>query len=374
MQDNTKFDLIVVGAGIVGLAHAYTAARRGLKVCVVERDAACVGASIRNFGFITVTGQGAGDTWRRARRAREVWGEVAPQAGIPVLHEGLWLSAFRPKALEVLQAFMHTPMAEGCELVDAAEAARRAPSLQWEGATGGLYSPHEIRVESRTAIGQLTRWLAEAHGVVFRFSEAVLEVATPKVRTSRATLYAERVAVCTNTDLNGLFADRIAAHDLRLCQLHMLRVRPEAGFKLPSAVMSDLSLVRYHGYSKLPEAAALRAQLDVEEAEALAHGIHLIVVQSADGSLVVGDSHHYGPVLEPFADQRVDDIILRHLHATLRLTDATVTERWVGTYPSSASTDCLIDQPDAATRLVLVTSGTGASTAFGIAEEVFANW
>jgi glycine/D-amino acid oxidase-like deaminating enzyme len=62
----TNFDLIVVGAGIVGLAHAYTAAKRGLSVCVVERDAACVGASIRNFGFITVTGQGAGDTWRRA--------------------------------------------------------------------------------------------------------------------------------------------------------------------------------------------------------------------------------------------------------------------------------------------------------------------
>ena len=29
---NNKFDLIVVGAGIVGLAHAYTAAKRGLSV------------------------------------------------------------------------------------------------------------------------------------------------------------------------------------------------------------------------------------------------------------------------------------------------------------------------------------------------------
>src|SRR6478752_760679 len=117
---DTQFDLIVVGAGIVGLAHAYTAARRGLKVCVVERDAACVGASIRNFGFITVTGQGAGDTWRRARRSREVWGEVAPAAGIAVLHRGLWLSAIRPRALTVLQEFMGTEMAEGCELLDIA--------------------------------------------------------------------------------------------------------------------------------------------------------------------------------------------------------------------------------------------------------------
>lgn len=370
----TNFDVIVVGAGIVGLAHAYSAARRGLKVCVIERDAACVGASIRNFGFITVTGQGAGDTWRRARRAREIWGELAPKAGIATLHRGLWLTAFRPKALDVLEAFMATEMAEGCELLDTLEASRRAPALQLDGAQGVLYSPHEMRVESRTAIGLLARWLAEAMGVVFRFGEAVLDVATPVVRTARATLHAERVVVCTHTDLNGLFADRLAPHRLQLCQLHMLRVRPEPGFQLPGSVMADLSLVRYHGYSKLPQAAPLLAQVQQEEAESLAHGIHLIVVQSADGSLVVGDSHHYGPVLEPFADQRVDDLIMAHLHRTLRLKEARVTERWVGTYASSATTDCLIDQPDPATRMVLVTSGTGASTAFGIAEEVFDAW
>lgn len=373
-SSSTHFDLIVVGAGIVGLAHAAHAARRGLRVCVVERDAACVGASIRNFGFITVTGQGAGDTWRRARRARDIWAALAPQAGIAVLHQGLYLSAVRPQALQVVQDFMATPMGEGCTLLDVQEAARRAPALNLDGAQAVLYSPHELRVESHTAIGQLARWLAEVHGVEFRFGEAVLEVATPRVVTARATLHAERVVVCTNTDLHGLFAERLLPHQLQLCQLQMLRVQPEPGFQLPGAVMSDLSLVRYHGYSRLPSAAPLRAQLECEEAEALAHGIHLIVVQSADGSLVVGDSHHYGPVLAPFADAGVEALILAQLRRTLKLQSAQVTARWVGTYPSSASTDCLIDAPDAATRLVLVTSGTGASTAFGIAEDVFSAW
>ncbi|WPB59023.1 TIGR03364 family FAD-dependent oxidoreductase [Xylophilus sp. GOD-11R] len=372
-MDNT-YDLIVVGAGIVGLAHAYTAARRGLRVCVVERDAACVGASIRNFGFITVTGQGAGDTWRRARRAREVWGEVAPQAGIEAVHHGLYLTAFRPQALAVLEEFMGTEMGAQCELMEISEAARRAPVLRLDGAQGVLYSPHEMRVESRTAIGLLAKWLTQAHAVTFRFGEAVLEVATPRVRTSRAVLHAERVVVCTNTDINGLFAERLAPHGLRLCLLHMLRVMPEPGFKLPGSVMADLSLVRYHGYSQLPAAQKLMEQMRREEGESLDNGIHLIVVQSADGSLVVGDSHHYGAAPEPFADERVDDLILRHLHDTLKLQQCKVTERWVGIYPSSAQTDCLIDSPDDATRLVLVTSGTGASTAFGIAEDVFAAW
>lgn len=373
-REALHYDLIVVGAGIVGLAHAYTAASRGLKVCVVERDAACVSASIRNFGFVTVTGQGAGDTWRRARRSREVWDTVAPQAGIDVLHRGLYVRAQRPLARAVLEAFMRTEMGDGCELLTPAEAALRAPALQLDDAQAVLYSPHDLRVESRSAIGLLARWLARQHGVVFRFGEAVLEVATPRVRTSRAVLHAERVAVCTNADLHGLFADRLASQNLRLCQLQMLRVMPQAGFRLPASVMGDLSLVRYHGYSQLPESAALLAQLQREEAESLAHGIHLIVVQSADGSLVVGDSHHYGAAMEPFAQEHVNALILRHLHETLKLEQAAVTERWVGTYPSSATHDCLIDAPDDATRLVLVTSGTGASTAFCIAEEVFESW
>jgi FAD dependent oxidoreductase TIGR03364 len=368
------FDLVVVGAGIVGLAHAYTAVQRGLKVCVVERDAACIGASIRNFGFITITGQAPGDTWRRAMQARDVWQRIAPCAGIDIVHRNLWLAACRPEAHDVLEAFMRTPMGEACELLDAADAQAKAPALNLSDACSVLFSPHELRVESRTAIGLLTRWLAEAHGVTFRFGEAVLEVQTPRVRTSRGTLHAERVAVCTNTDLHGLFADRMAAHELTLCRLQMLRVKPEAGFQLPGSVMTDLSLVRYEGYSTLPEAAALRARLQQEEAASLEHGIHLIVVQSADGSLVVGDSHHYGDAPEPFAMEEVDQLILRHLRSTLNLETARVTERWTGVYPSSKTTPCVIDAPDDATRVVIVTSGSGASTGFGIAHDVFEQW
>jgi len=274
----------------------------------------------------------------------------------------------------VLEAFMRTPMGEACELLDAADAQAKAPALNLSDARSVLFSPHELRVESRTAIGLLAKWLAEAHGVVFRFGEAVLEVETPRVRTSRGTLHAERVAVCTNTDLHGLFADRIAAHELTLCRLQMLRVKPEAGFQLPGSVMMDLSLVRYEGYSTLPEAAALRARLQQEEAASLEHGIHLIVVQSADGSLVVGDSHHYGDAPEPFAMEEVDQLILRHLRSTLNLEAAQVTERWTGVYPSSKTTPCVIDAPDDATRVVIVTSGSGASTGFGIAHDVFEKW
>src|SRR6202789_3757018 len=124
MAADRPFDLAVVGAGIVGLGCALAAARRGKRVVVIDRDAQANGASVRNFGFITVTGQEGGDMWRRARRSAQLWAEVAVEAHVPVHHRGLLLSVRRPESVAVLEAFLRTDMGAGCRLLDAADLRR----------------------------------------------------------------------------------------------------------------------------------------------------------------------------------------------------------------------------------------------------------
>lgn len=364
------YDLAIVGAGIIGLAHALAAARLGKRVIVIDRDAHANGASIRNFGFVTVTGQQAGQCWQRAMRSRDVWAEVAAKAGIEVLQSGLVAAARRPEALSVLHAFAATPMGRDCRVLTPQAAQQHVAPLKCDGLSGALYSPHERRVESRTAIPLLARWLAEAHGVVFLRSTHVRHVAPPRIETSAGVLHAEAAVVCTGDDFKTLFPERIGAYGLTTCKLHMMRVKPLAPVRLGAAVMSDLGMVRYLGYSELPEAAALRVRLEAEQKDALDDGVHLIVVQSADGSLVVGDSHHYGETVDPFAADSIDRLILDEFDAVLDLPGRTVSERWIGTYASAPERLMLIDRPSDAVRIVIVTSGTGASTGFAIGEEV----
>merc|ERR1711969_468938 len=110
-----------------------------------------------------------------------------------------------------------------------------------------------------------------------------------------------------------------------------MRLEPASPVALKTAVMSDLGLARYRGYADLSEASALKARMDDERREARANGVHLIVTQSADGSLVVGDSHHYAQTPDPFGNAKVNDLILDEFDRVLNLPNRRVTENWIGT-------------------------------------------
>jgi D-hydroxyproline dehydrogenase subunit beta len=263
-------------------------------------------------------------------------------------------------------------MGDGCRLLSQDAFQVETAGLGGPDLKGALYSPHELRVESRHAIPLLSAWLAERHGVTFLPETAVFSVTPPRLETSRGMIEAGMVVVCPGDDFTTLYPERIAAYALKRCRLSMLKL-DDPGFRLPGALMSDLSLVRYRGYGALPETRALEAKLRAEQPRHFENGVHLIVAQGGDGGLIVGDSHHYDRLPPPFAPASAEDDILDEYARATGLTPPPVLERWTGTYAVAEDRTYLIDTPAPDVRLVIVTSGTGASTGFGIAERVIAD-
>lgn len=80
MTNQRRYDVVVVGAGIVGLAHAYHARTRGLSVAVIDHADRVAGASVQNFGHACITAQ-SGVARDYARAGREHWLDLARKAG-----------------------------------------------------------------------------------------------------------------------------------------------------------------------------------------------------------------------------------------------------------------------------------------------------
>lgn len=83
----------------------------------------------------------------------------------------------RPEAMSVAEAFLKNEMGESCRLLSQSEIQEQTPYLKT--GLGVLYSPHELRVESNTAIGKLADWLAQVHGVDFYNKTTVQAVDLP---------------------------------------------------------------------------------------------------------------------------------------------------------------------------------------------------
>ncbi|MFC5475436.1 TIGR03364 family FAD-dependent oxidoreductase [Paraherbaspirillum soli] len=358
--------IAIVGAGIVGLAHAWAAVRRGDHVTVYERDSEAVGASVRNFGLGLVLGQPLGDLHDLAQRSRSLWLQFLAATDCWHKQQGSLIVARSQAELDVLEAFQSAQgSAYQTQMIGSAEVAGHH-------ATGlaGLYSGSEITLVPRIAIPTLARWLAQQHGVVFHYDTQVNAIELPSIHTSRGLHQADQAVICSGHDFQTLFPQQYAALDMRRCALQMLRVA-NPGIKLGPALMTGLSTLHYGAFTQcaalVAPLAALRQEVEQREPFLLEHGIHLIVQQSgADGNLIIGDSHAYGATVSPFNRAEIDAQIAA-LAETLLQRRLQVLEHWQGIY-ASGPRPYEVFQPAEGVQAVTISSGIGMSIAFGLAE------
>ena len=140
-----RCDAVIVGGGVIGLASAWRAQQRGLRVCVVERGDAGSGATRAAAGVLAPDPETPGFT-ALARRSAELWPAFAEELGdVGYTRCGSLVLAFDEREL-------------GAGWLDGAACCALEPGIARDCA-GGLLLDEDAQVDPRRVTGELVRRL-----------------------------------------------------------------------------------------------------------------------------------------------------------------------------------------------------------------------
>lgn len=364
-----RYDVIVVGAGIVGLAHAYEGLRQGARVLVLDQAAGVTGASVRNFGHACFTPQ-SGIAADFAREARERWLTLASEIGFFSKESGTTIVARREEELAVLAEFAEVAGPSRARMLDAETLLASTP-VAADVILGGAWLPADLQVDPREAAPAIAAWL-ETQGVDFAWRTRAAAIESGRVETTRGTVTGDLVIVATNHDLDRLYPEIAERVGIVRCRLHMLKAAPQLRMPLPTPLLTGWSLLRYSGFAAQPSAPALRERLARELPDGIRFDLNQMYTSPPDGSLIVGDTHERSVDATPFQSEAGFDLLVQETKTLFGLTELPVLERWQGVYASAPTQEFVLEEPAPGVHVVTVATGIGMTTALGIAPHTFA--
>lgn len=364
MTQQRTYDIVVVGSGIIGLAHAYHAQQLGLSVAVIDQTDATTGASVQNFGHACITAQ-AGQALEYARNGRQHWLDLSRKAEFWSRESGTHVVARHDDEMAVLEQFANQRGANA-ELLGRDETLARLPVAATD-VTGGLFMPVDIQVDPRTAAPSIARWL-ERTGVDFFWRTAATSFTLGVVHTSRGDFHAGSTFVTVNYDIDRLFPDYAERDRLQRCRLHMLRASIPLHAPLTTPLFTGWSLLRYSGFQDLPATADVRARLHQDYPEYVELDLHQMYTPQRDGSILLGDTHVREISSSPFQSEAGFTALIDQAKSLFGVDTIDISERWQGVYSSAPGKEFLIEEPIDRTHIVTVTTGIGMTTSMGLAK------
>ena len=172
-------DVVVVGAGIIGAACAYYAARAGLRVQVLDRGPVAGGTSSAGEGNLLVSDKPPGPELTLMLHSLRLWHELAGELGperIEFEPKGGLVVAESADGLAGLTALAgeHRDAGVTATAVAADELSGYEPELA-PGLAGGMHYPEDLQVQPMLATANLLR-AARAAGAVVRTGVAVTDI------------------------------------------------------------------------------------------------------------------------------------------------------------------------------------------------------
>jgi FAD dependent oxidoreductase TIGR03364 len=201
------------------------------------------------------------------------------------------------------------------------------------------------------------------------FGQTVTRIDLPRIETGAASYEADIAIVCSGDDFETLYPSIFRNSGITRCKLQMMRTAPQPDqWQLGPALAAGLTLRFYKAFQMCSTLKRLQERIATEKPEYEKYLIHVLVSQTADGAITLGDSHEYSACVDIFNKSEIDELILREAKTFLRLPDSEIAQRWLGVYSIHPEKPYFEAAP--ATNVLIVTApgGSGMTLSFGVAE------
>jgi len=221
------YDVVVVGAGIVGAACADELARRGLRVAVIDRDSVGSGATSAGMGHIVVMSDSEAQ-FALTRYSQLLWRDLSPELPSEVEYQPcgtLWVAADEEEMAEVRRKDLYyRQRSVPVEVLDAATLARLEPNLR-PGLAGALLVPEDAVLYPPCAARYLME-LAKAKGAELHLGLSVSRIGQGRVLAGNREFSAGAIV-----NAGGAWASELMPEiDLRKRKGHLLITDRYAGY------------------------------------------------------------------------------------------------------------------------------------------------
>jgi|LauGreDrversion4_2_1035121.scaffolds.fasta_scaffold37131_3 FAD dependent oxidoreductase TIGR03364 len=382
MLKSKKYDLIIIGGGVIGTFCAYHALRKKKSVLLIEKDEVPFEASFRNFGQAVPSGQSLNKWFDYGRKSLQIYKDLQALTDISVVKNGSWYLASDDQEMGLLEELgqLFNERDYTNRIYTSADCLKINPHIKSDYVKGGMFLPDEASLNPLVMVHRVRAYLIREMGLHFMPNTAVIDVEKKRgiaklVTSKNETIWSDHIIVANGRDTQFLLPEHYKEDELKISKLQMMRLAPQAKI-LKSNILTGLTIRRYESFHSCPSYSKITATAHQQKLQAA--GIHILFKQADDGSIILGDSHEYAPAHKQSQfgfeiSTEINELMLAEAKKILTLENWTVDSSWAGYYLQSTTGDVFTKTIDNVIHIINGIGGKGMTTSPGFTAEYIQN-